>query len=169
MFSTAHRICIFALAAIGLHAQTSTPPLELVTETTGLVGIADGETAQFNALNPGDDGAPCTAVLRFITGDGTVFRSTTVTVPPGTGQYIRLASVADLELTPGERRQVRAALTVPATPTPSSTTSGSTTTPVTPACQLIGTLEIFATTTGITLVTVEASHEVITTSATPSS
>ncbi len=54
MFKLAQRICVFALAAAGLYAQTTvTPPLQ-VTRTTGMVGIAEGQTAQLNALNPED-------------------------------------------------------------------------------------------------------------------
>lgn len=171
MFSTAHRICVFALAAIGLYAQTTTPPADLVTHTTGLVGIAEGQTAQFNALNPGDGGTACTGVLNFIAADGTVFKSTTVTVAPGLGQHISLDSVADLALAPAARRSIRATITVPAAPPPptSTSTSVSTPTPARAACRLIGTLEIFTTSTGHTLVTLGADHRVVTPVATPAS
>ena len=169
MFSMAPRICVFALAAIGLYAQTTTPPADLVTHTTGLVGIAEGQTAQFNALNPGDGGATCTAVLNFIAADGTVHKPTTVTVGPGTGQHIQLDSVADLALAVGARKDIRATLTVPAAPPPSTSTStsGTTATPVKAACRLIGTLEIYTTSTGHTLVTLGATHRVVNAVATP--
>ena len=67
MFQFAQRISVFALAACGLYAQTtSTPPVQ-VTFTTGMVGIAEGQTAQFNALNPEDSpsatAAMCSALL----------------------------------------------------------------------------------------------------------
>lgn len=168
MFSTAHRICVFALAAIGLYAQTTTPP-DLVTHTTGLVGIAEGQTAQFNALNPGDGGATCTGVLNFITADGTVLKPTTVTVGPGTGQHIQLDSVADLALAAAARKEIRATITVPSAPPPSTSSTASTTSPVKAACRLIGTLEIFTTGTGHTLVTLGATHRVLHVVATPSS
>lgn len=171
MFSMAPRICVFALAAAGLYAQTTTPPADLVTHTTGLVGIAEGQTAQFNALNPGDGGTACTGVLNFIAADGTVFKSTTVTVAPGLGQHIDLDSVADLALAAAARKSIRATVTVPAAPPPpaSTSTSASTATPVRAACRLIGTLEIFTTSTGHTLVTLGADHRVVTPVATPAS
>jgi hypothetical protein len=171
MFSIANRICVFALAAAGLYAQTTTPAADLVTHTTGLVGIAEGQTAQFNALNPGDGGTACTGVLNFIAADGTVFKSTSVTVAPGLGQHISLDSVADLALAAGARRDIRGTITVPSAPPPSTstTTDGSTTTPVKAACRLIGTLEIYTTSTGHTLVTLGADHRVITPVAAPAS
>jgi hypothetical protein len=175
MFSIAHRICVFTLAAAGLYAQTTTtpPPADLVTHTTGLVGIAEGQTAQFNALNPGDGGATCTGVLNFIAADGTVFKPTTVTVGPGTGQHIDLDSVADLALAVGARKSIRATITIPAAPPPSTSTSTSasttTTPPVRAACRLIGTLEIYTTSTGHTLVTLGADHKVVNVVATPAS
>jgi hypothetical protein len=173
MFSMANRICVFALAAAGLYAQTTTPPADLVTHTTGLVGIAEGQTAQFNALNPGDGGTACTGVLNFIAADGTVFKSTTVTVAPGLGQHIDLDSVADLALAASARKSIRATITVPAAPPPptstSTSTSGRTSTPVRAACRLIGTLEIYTTSTGHTLVTLGASHRVVIPVAAPAS
>jgi len=169
MFSTAHRICVFALAAIGLYAQTTTPPADLVTHTTGLVGIAEGQTAQFNALNPGDGGATCTGLLNFITADGTVLKSTSVTVGPGTGQHISLDSVADLALAAAARKDIRATITVPAAPPPSVSSTASATTPVKAACRLIGTLEIYTTSTGHTLVTLGADHKVVNAATTPAS
>lgn len=177
MFSTAHRICVFALAAAGLYAQTTTtpPPADLVTHTTGLVGIGEGQTAQFNALNPGDTGATCTGVLNFITADGIVLKPTTVTVGPGTGQHIDLDSIADLALAVGARKSIRATITVPAAPPPPAPTSSSpsvtasTTPPLKAACRLIGTLEIYDTSTGHTLVTLGATQRVVKVVATPAS
>lgn len=168
MFSIVNRICVFALAALGLYAQTTTPPMQLITHTTGLVGIAEGQTAQFNALNPGDSGATCTAVLNFITADGKVLKSTSVTVGPGTGQHIQLDSVADLALDPDARKEIRATVTVPGVLPPSTSTSISTP-PIQAACRLIGTLEIYTTSTGHTLVTLGATHRVVNAVAAPGS
>jgi hypothetical protein len=53
MFQHAQRICVFALATFGLYAQTNVTPPVQVTRTTGIVGIAEGQTARLNALNPG--------------------------------------------------------------------------------------------------------------------
>ena len=170
MFLFTKRMCVFALAGIGLYAQTTTAPADLVTHTTGLVGLAEGQTAQFNALNPGDGGTACTGVLNFIAADGTVFKSTTVTVGPGLGQHIDLDSVADLALAAGARRDIRGTITMPAAPASTATsTSVSATTPVKAACRLIGTLEIYTTSTGHTLVTLGATHRVVTPVASPAS
>jgi hypothetical protein len=166
MFIMAHRICVFALAGIGLYAQTTTPPADLVTHTTGLVGLAEGQTAQFNALNPGDGGTACMGVLNFIAADGTVFKSTTVTVAPGLGQHIQLDSVADLGLATGARKDIRGTITVPAAP---AATGSTTDTPVKAACRLIGTLEIYNTANGHSQVTLGATHRVVTPVASPAS
>ena len=174
MFEFANRICVFALASSALFvpalsAQTNMPAT--VTRTTGLVGIAEGQTAQLNALNPYDGGASCSGVLSFIADDGTVLKTKAVTVTPGTGQHIQLDSVIDLALAAGVRRDIRAALTIPAAAATSTSTGSSTATtttaPLKAACRLIGTLEIFTTSTGHTLVTLPTDHRQETPEPTP--
>jgi hypothetical protein len=168
MFQFAYRISVFALAAFGLHAQTVTTPPVQVTTTSGIVGIAEGQTARLNALNPGigpsgTTGASCSALLSFLGEDGTVLKTMTLTVTPGTGQHLALDSDKDLALAVDARKQIRATVTIPPVPPP----SGSATTTVTPVCDLIGTLEIFNTLDGRTLVTLGVSHQLPAPVATP--
>jgi hypothetical protein len=165
MFQHAQRICVFALAAVGLYAQTNVTPPVQVTRTTGIVGIAEGQTAQLNALNPGiapagTTGATCSALLAFVADNGTVLKTKIVNVSPGTSQPLVIDSILDLNLAVNARRQIRATVTIPPIPPPS-------TAPVTAVCKLIGTLEIFNTLDGHTLVTLGASHEVPAPVATP--
>lgn len=174
MSKFAQAICVLALAfstQAGLDAQPNMPVQ--VTRTTGVVGIAEGQTAQLNALNPGvassaATSALCTGVLSFIAGDGTVLKTKTVNVAPGTSQPLVIDSVADLALTTGERKELRATIAIAAAPTTAPTTTGSTTS-VQPVCKLIGTLEIFNTLDGHTLVTLGTVHEVPNPVATPGS
>jgi hypothetical protein len=169
MFKFAQGICVFALAAAGLYAQTNVTPPVQVTRTTGIVGIAEGQTAQLNALNPEDaasaTAATCSALLTFLADDGTMLKSKTVNVAPGTSQPLVLDSVKDLGLAVNARREIRATVTIPPVPPPSATS----TTPVTPVCKLIGTLEIFNTLDGHTLVTLGAGHLVPSPVVTPTS
>jgi hypothetical protein len=172
MIKHAQEICVFTLIIAGfsapaVYAQTSMPVQ--VTRTTGLVGIAEGQTAQINALNPAvaSSAAPATAcagVLSFIGGDGAVLKTKTVSVAPGTGQHLDIDSVADLALAVGARRNIRATLSIAA-----ASPATSTTTALQPVCELIGTLEIFNTLDGHTLVSLGTSHEVPSPVATPGS
>jgi hypothetical protein len=160
MFKFTHGICVFTLAAAGLYAQTNMPVT--VTHTTGLVGIAEGQTAQLNALNPDTSASAtaavaCTGLLSFIGEDGTVLKTKTVVVSPGAGQHVDLDSVLDLALALDTRKQIRATITITAA---APTTTGSTTSAVKPVCRLIGTLEIFNTLDGHTLVTLGTVHEI---------
>src|SRR5271169_6281517 len=123
MFKFAQRICVFALAALGLCAQTTTPPPVQVTLTSGIVGIAEGQTAQLNALNPGDAGASCTGLLTFLDGSGTVLKSKTVNVAPGTSQPMAIDSDKDLALAIDARKEIRATITIPPVPPPTGSTT----------------------------------------------
>jgi len=170
MFPFAERICVFALAALclqgALHAQTTTPPAQ-VTRTSGIVGLAEGQTAELNALNPGvvppAMGSVCSAMLSIVASDGTVLKSKLVNVAPGASQSLTLDSVKDLSLSAAERKQIRATILIPPVP-PAATSS---TTPEPPACKLIGTLEIFNTLDGHTQVTLGTTHLVPSPVATP--
>ena len=165
MFKIARGICVFALAAAGLSAQTVTPPVQ-VTLTSGIVGIAEGQTAQLNALNPdiatATAVATCSGLLKFLGDDGMVLKSLTVNVAPGTSAHITLDSVTDLALTPAERKEIRATVTIPPVPPPSSSTTAAA-----PVCKLIGTLEIFNKIDGRTQVTLGTVHLVPNPAATP--
>jgi hypothetical protein len=156
MFKFAQGICVFALAAVGAYAQTITPPVQ-VTRTSGVVGIAQGQTAQLNALNPGvappATGAICSGLLSFLGDDGKVLKTKAVNVAPGTSQPLVLDSVIDLALAVDARKEIRATIAVPGVPPPSGSTTA-----VTPVCKLIGTLEIFNTLDGRTQVTLGTVH-----------
>jgi hypothetical protein len=155
MFQLAQKMCVFTLAAAGLYAQTVTTPPVQVTRTTGMVGIAEGQTAQLNALNP-DQATPagllCSGLLTFLGEDGKVLKSMTVNVAPGTSQHLALDSVVDLALAVNARKEIRAAITTTA-----------------PVCKLIGTLEIFNTLNGHTLVTLGTVHLIPSPVVTPAS
>lgn len=160
MFQFAQRICVFGLAAVGLYAQTTITPPPQVTKTSGMVGIAAGQTAQLNALNPGvvppATREICSGLLTFQGEDGKLLKSETVSVAPGTSMHLTLDSVIDLALPVDGRKEIRATITVPPV-LPAASTS---TTAVAPACKLIGTLEIYNTLDGHTLVTLGTIHVV---------
>lgn len=159
MFKFRQAICVCTLAVAAtcssaLYAQSATPTQ--VIHTTGLVGLAEAQTARLNALNPEPKGgASCSGVISFIAGDGTVLKTETVTVPAGTGDGIQLDSVLDLALPVGVRREIRGTITQAAVPSTSSSTTA-----VHAACRLIGTLEIFNTLDGHTLVTLGTVHRI---------
>jgi hypothetical protein len=168
MLKFAQGISVFALAAIGLYAQTTPVAPAQVTRTSGIVGIAEGQTAQLNALNPGvappATGAICPGLLTFLDDSGKVLKSKTVSVAPGTSQSLAIDSVIDLALAVDQRREIRATITIPAVPPPSGSTTA-----VTPVCKLIGTLEIFNTIDGRTQVTLGTVHLLPSPVATPGS
>jgi hypothetical protein len=161
MFKFIQGICVCALAAAGLYAQTSpTPtPLPQVTLTSAIVGLAEGQTGQLNALNPGvmppAVGAVCTGLLTILDGQGVVLKSKVVAVLPGASQSLSVDSDRDLALAADERRLIRATLTIPPILPPSGST-----TPTVPPCKLIGNLEIFDTLSGRAQVTLGVVHTV---------
>ena len=110
MYKFAQGICVFALAAIGLCAQTAPIAPTQVTVTSGIVGIAEGQTAQLNALNPGVAppamGEICSGLLTFLDNSGKVLKSKTVGVAPGTSQ--------SLVIGPGSGAVVLDSIAVPA-------------------------------------------------------
>lgn len=155
MFRNVLRISAFALAAAGAFAQSTIPPV--VTRTTGMIGIAEGQTARFNVLNPGvlppALGMNCTATLTFFDATGKALKSKTVTVSPDNAGFLDLFSAIDLGLALDQRAQIRATVSVPAVvPQPSSGPQ--------PSCKLIGTLEILDALTGRTQAVIGASHDV---------
>jgi len=164
MFRFAQRICVFTLAASGVFAQVVTTPA--VTRTTGMIGLAEGQTARLNVLNPGFSpivaapamGTPCSAVLEFMDGTGKVLKSTNVTVSPGQAATpFDLFSDADLGLALDARIEIRA-LIIPPVVIPVTSTSS---TPMQPAaCTLIGTLEIFDSLTKRTQAVLGGMHDV---------
>ncbi len=157
MLKLAQEICVFALAAGGLMAQTVTPPLQAV-ETTGMVGVAEGQFAHFNVLNPGVSptavGAVCNALLTFMGEDGGVLKTKLVSVTPGHSAYIDLFSDADLALAVGARKEIRATFTTPPVIPVASAT------PTAAPCKLIATLEVIDRLSGKTEVVLGGIHAV---------
>jgi hypothetical protein len=159
-------LSVFVLAAAHLLAQPMIPATD--TRTTGVIGIASGETARFNVLNDHMADAAttntCSAVLTYYGADGTVLKTSTVSVFPGTAGYLDLFSSSDLSLGADQRKQIRATFAVPLIPNTasigSSTPSNSATPPANvPECRLIGTLEILDAVTGRTLVILGGTHK----------
>ena len=135
------------LSAFALNAQTTIGSQNI--QTTGMIGVADGQTAQLNLLNPGIQapalGVICSATVSFVDAGGSVVKSTTLTVIPGQSQSFSIKSDVDLNLTAGQRREIRATIAIP--PLPPPTGEASTT------CKVFPTLEIIDTVSGRTLVT----------------
>jgi len=153
MLRYARLTCALAFIALALSAQTI--PVSGTLQTTGMIGIADSQTAQLNLLNPGVQGPAigviCTAAVSFVDANGTVLKSKTLSVAPGTNSPFDLRSDTDLNLVvAGDRREIRATIMIPPFPPP-PTAAGSTAAAV--ACKLIPTLEIFDTVSGRTLLT----------------
>ena len=103
MFTFTQKMCVFTMAAVGLFAQ-STPAVPIPeTRTSGMIGIADGQVARVNVLNPGvaapAAGVVCTATLNFWDGKGTLLKTGPVIVLPGQSQYLDLFGDRDLALT----------------------------------------------------------------------
>jgi hypothetical protein len=151
MLYYARLTCVLALTAVALSAQSVAVGPVL---TTGVIGLADAQTAQLNLLNPGVEapavGVICAAVVSFVAGDGTVLKTSPIlNVIPGTSQAFDLRSDIDLKLLAGDRREIRATITFPPVATPTGATSS---TPTLIPCKLIPTLEIFDTVSGRTLV-----------------
>jgi hypothetical protein len=142
---------ITGLSALALRAQVA--PGSQTIQTTGMIGLADAQTAQLNLLNPGIQapavGVICSAVVSFIDAIGTVLKSTTLTVPPGKSESFSLRSDVDLNLIAGDRREIRATIAMP--PVSPSTATGAA--PSFLMCKVIPTLEILDTVSGRTLVT----------------
>lgn len=159
MLTQAQRICVFTLAVTGLFAQ-STPVPE--ARTSGMIGLAYGQTARINVLNKGvlppAVGAVCSATLAFYDGQGTLLKSMPVpTINPGTAAYLDITDM-DLALATNQRKEIRATISVPApTPVASATSSE----PNIPAgCNLVGTLEVFDSLTGRTEAVLGGMHVV---------
>lgn len=133
MFKTLQRICVFAGAVLamagGAAAQSTQPMLPVALRTSGMVGLAAGQTARLNVLNPGAL-APavavvCAAQLSFLNAEGVVLKTTSVSVPPGQSASFNLDRDVDL-IVSDLRVEVRAVIAYTAT-----------------TCALLPTLEVF--------------------------
>jgi hypothetical protein len=159
--------CLFTLGAIGLAAQTVSAPVP-VTQTTGMIGLAQGQTAQMNLLNPGPapsatTGVICTATVTFFDASGTALKTVPLTVLPGKSQSASISSDADLSIVAGQRRDIRAQVAIPGL-VPSGTASSAPS-----ICKLIPTLEIYDSMSGRTLVSLGHLVDVVTAVPTASS
>jgi len=163
MRSFASRISVFVLASAGAFAQTIAAPPS-VTRTTGMIGVAEGQIARLNVLNPGllppATGAMCSAVLAFLDSNGKVLKSTAVNVAPGQSSPFDLSGDVDLSLALNMRGEIRAAITVPAIVPVSSTASSAALNVPAGSCKLIATLEIFDSITRRTQAVLGATHSV---------
>jgi hypothetical protein len=144
--------CAFLLSSFILSAQSTIPAVQ----TTGMVGLAFGETAQLNLLNPGvappaATGAICTATVSFIDGAGTVLKTGTIVALPGKAAALTLVSGPEVAIVSGARHQIRATITTPAAILP-PTAAGTPVITTSTACHLIPTLEILDTSSGRTQV-----------------
>jgi hypothetical protein len=152
--------CALALSALALQAQTTA--VASTVETTAMIGLAQGQTAQLNLLNPGVEapaaGAICTAAVSFFDATGTLLKNSTLSVAPGKSGSADLSGDTDLNIAVGARREIRAQISVPVVLLPPASTG---VTPIMVAdCKLIPTLEIFDSTTGRTLVTLGGVHAI---------
>jgi hypothetical protein len=151
MFRYAQRICVFTLAAAGAFAQTTSTPAPstvATVRTTGMIALAEGQTARINVLNPGilapAVGTICSVNLAYMDGTDKVLKTANVIVAPGQSASFDLVSDTDLYLAIGTRAEIRAVITS-ATP---------------PSCELIGTLEIFDSSTKRTDAVLGGCHDV---------
>jgi len=105
MYPIAKLTCALALSATAMCAQTVST---LSVKTTGMVGIAEGETARLNLLNPGvlppAVGVVCTASVTFFDANDTALKTANLTVLPGKSQSVDLHSDTDLSLASNQRR-----------------------------------------------------------------
>ena len=132
-------------AALAVAQQSPINPLGIVpTETSGMIGIAAGQTARLNALHPGvpaplATAARCPVTVSFLDDQGNVLQSSQIIVDPGKSLPVDYVMSA-----PG-RLQIRALIAF--------TQSTPVANPAGPAvavpfvCPLIPTLEIFDTST----------------------
>jgi hypothetical protein len=146
--STFLRISVFTLAAVGLYAQTTTPVASspvISTATTGMIAVAEGQEARLNVLNPGvlppaATGLICAAQVSFLSDDGKVIKTSTLTINPGSAGGLVVDGDIELKLVGAERREVRATISS--------------------ACKLIGTVEVFDRFTGRTQAVLGGFHAV---------
>ncbi|MBZ5601453.1 MAG: hypothetical protein LAO79_04025 [Acidobacteriia bacterium] len=139
----------FILVAAAACAQGLPIALGQNIQTFAMVGLAQGQTARLNVLNPGvpaplATGIICSALLTFYDDQGASLKSATVAVIPNRSMQLDLESDADLKLAVNQRRQIRATIQIP----PSAPPAGS----APSTCTLVPSLEIFDSVTGKTQV-----------------
>jgi hypothetical protein len=149
MLKNVQYLCALSATALALSAQTASVGPGI--RTFGMVGLAEGQTAQLNLLNPGVAapavGVTCSASVAFLDGNGTVLKTGAFSIAPGKSAALDLRADADLALSTNQRREIRATIMIPGVVPVASNAAA------TPVCRLFPTLEIFDTVSGRTLVT----------------
>jgi hypothetical protein len=153
------KACSFAFFLAALAGAQALPPIAIGAnvQTFGMIGIAEGQTARLNVLNPGVQApaataALCSGLLTFWDDQGQSLKTLSVTVIPGHSMALDLDADVDLKLLTNQRKQIRATIQIPAILPP--TAMGMST------CTLIPTLEIFDRVTGKTQVVIEQTRYV---------
>lgn len=152
MWNTIQRTCVYGLSILGLAGAaaaqtTSGADVTPAFRTSGIIGLAVGQTARLNVLNPGTEGPSiagpsCSAQLAFVSAAGIVLKSVLVSVPAGQSTPFNLDREVDLASVTDLRVEVRATIQPPAV-VASATPNAAT-------CRLIPTLEVFDDGTGRT-------------------
>lgn len=129
--------CLIVVASASLAAQVASSTVE----TSGMVGLASGETAQLNLLNPGFPAtataipATCSATVSFLDASGKVLKSAVLTIASGKSAALTLTD-REANLTGTERSEIRATLAI--APVPVAVTN-----PVAATCTYVKTLEVY--------------------------
>jgi len=148
-----HKIALAGVLISGAQflAQAQTTTVAGSAVTSGIVGVASGETAQLNVLNLQTASVsasavafpPCSATLEFFDNTNKLLQSSgVITITPGTSASMTLTA----KLTPASvtgRQEIRA---VVVTPTIIATPVAVTTAPVSASCSLMPSLEIYDST-----------------------
>src|SRR5258707_1334242 len=116
---------LMLLGCVGLADAQITSPVFQQAQTTGMVGLADGQTARLNVLYPGvpaplATGIICSAQLIFLNDQGSVLKTALVHVTGGKSASLDLSRPADLAVH-DQRVQIRATIQVPPVPAGSGT------------------------------------------------
>lgn len=141
-----------SIAGLAAAQTTNMPVFFPQVQTFGMVGLAEGQTARLNLLNPGvlpplATGAICSAQVSFLDSKGAVLKTAPISVAPG--QSVPFDLNRDTDVTGNDQRvQIRAIVQVPL-PSPIVASP-----PQPWGCLLIPTLEIFDTNTGRTQVVI---------------
>lgn len=133
----------------GVHAQGVIPIAAAPSFSSGMVGLASGQTARLNVVNTGASllsPLPCVTVLAFLDSDGQILKQMFVFVASGKAAFLDL-SFSDISsndrATPSARLPIRGISYNPLlSPGPAI--------PQSLACNLVPTLELFDTDTGRT-------------------
>ena len=151
--------CAFmALFVSAAAAQTSTTPTFLSAVSTGMVGLASSQTAQLNVVNLSSTpstataaASTCTVQLEFWDSQGKTIKSSQIAnLAPGTAGALQI-KLLDVTSAAG-RTDVRGVVRsnpVTTTMTQPGNPQQGIAFPIGPRCNVMTTLEVFDTTTGV--------------------